>query len=213
MANELEFRLIIKERTCETLKEFNSLIDGAKAELINIPSYLTYIIDNGNDPKHSNKALLLRFNSGEPQVFYNSMDTFSKNNSPTELATSSDNGLFSSYDYVLLRNLDTYLNITDTTNTLAKHDKLLNELFTKNEEESTYKKDVYNINENAVSNFKLASKNMEDQQTKINDITTFLGEGTDEGMGKYTTLSEYIKSAVNDSINNILNQYINHIHN
>lgn len=210
---EVQFCLKLGNKTCENKAAFNDFIEEQMVSLVNVPDYICYVIDNEDDPDYSHKALIIRNNGNEPNVFFNSMDTFLKSRSAMdkesekELANASDHGLMSNYDYTLLRNLDAVFNIEDATNKIEENSNIINEIFEESKKSKVNNK-VYHIKEGKVDNFDEINEKVKANSDTIEDISTFI-QGIQT---KYATLEDYITDKIKNSAKDILDGYINHVH-
>lgn len=210
----IQFWLKIGEKTCESKEEFNEFIDEKMIELNSQSDYICFIIDNGDDPDNSHKALLIRNNNNEPTIFFNSMDTFLKSKAgindgiDRELATKSDHGLMSNFDYTLLRNLDSIFNIGESTSKIEENSNILNDIFEIIDKSKPNNK-IYHIKEGKIDNFDKINENITEIAGDIKELSNFIGNSLQQN---YTTLEEYINEKITNSVKNIIDGYINHTH-
>jgi hypothetical protein len=210
---ELEFR-IITDNTSDTTKtpeDFNDYLEDTIQTLeLNSDNYVAYVVDNMNDTSSANRALLLRYNGGDTQIFYNSTDNYLKSRSKSDLSTASDNGLMSSHDYALLRNLDENLNIEDTSALVENNNEILTDIIEVDEDKTvTNTNKIYKFKENKISTIDDINERLDTDEENIENIMDFLDEDL---VSSYANLKEYIDSLIASSVDTIISDYINHTH-
>lgn len=163
-------------------------------------NYLAYVLSN--DGKKS--ALLLSYGGGDAITFYNSEDAYKISTRKEQLANASNDGLMSSENYITLKNLNEKLNINEVSSLLDKTNALLDEII---QSDPTNDK-KYILNLDLITNLKDISDRLSNVEDKMEKVINYL----DLDSASNESLSEYISQQIQNSLDSLLNNYINHTH-
>lgn len=203
MATEIDDSIHFKIITISEEKDFNEALEEKKLSLnsgTGNDNYLAYVISSDG----KNTALLLSYGGGEAITFYNSTDTYKLSTSKNQLANASDDGLMSSENYITLKNLNEKLNINEVSSLLDKTDALLNELIITDPNN----KDKYILNLDLITNIKDISDRLTVLEGKMEKVINYL----ELDSASNESLREYINQQIQNSLDGLLNSYINHTH-
>ena len=211
----INFKIITGENNeTMTIDEFESFLDDQKETLdLQEGNYLAYVVDNmyaeGNE---ANKAILLKLNDGETQVFYNSADTYIKSMSKRDHVSDSDYGIMSPKDYTTLYNLDQNLNTEEAVSILNNVNDVVNDIVEVDEDKTvTNTNKIYKFKDGKISTIDDILSKLDEINENLTDIQAFLS-GNDNMFSEYTDLASYIQETIQSQIGNIINSYINHTH-
>lgn len=212
---EINFKVITDNSTdkTKTKEEFEEFLEDQIQSLeLQFENYIAFVIDNINDTESANRAILLRLNSGDTQIFYNSTDTYLKSKSKLEEATDSDYGVMSPHDHAVLYNLDQNMNTDEANSILNQNNEVLKDIIEIDDEKTiTNTNKIYKFKDGKISTIEDIKNQLEDQNESLSNIEDFLNADSDM-MSNYTNLQEYIDRIISDSVSNIIDGYINHTH-
>ena len=198
----------------KTKEEFQEFLEDTIMKLeLQYDDYVAFVVDNINDTEGANRAILLRLNGGDTQVFFNSSDTFlmSRAVSANEEVTSDNYGLMSPINLAKLLNLDDNLNIEKTNSTVASNNEILSDIIEVDEEKTVNNKNkIYKFKEGKISTIDDINDQLEAHSESIEAISDFLQlENTNS---QYLNIQEYIETLVDAKVDKIVSDYINHTH-
>lgn len=213
---QLEFRIITDETSdkTKTPEEFQDFLDEKITNLeLASDSFIAYVIDNMNDTESANRAILLRYNGGETQIFYNSIDVFLKSRSKSDLATASDNGLMSSHDHALLKNLDANLNTDEATSIITSTNEIIKDIIEVDKDATVSDKNkIYKFKDKKISTIDKINNKLSELEELLNEIWNFINPENNELMYTHSSIQDYINELIKNSEQSIVNDYINHTH-
>jgi len=213
---QISFQIVTDNGTdkTKTKEEFLEFLDESIMKLeLQYESYIAFVVDNINDTEGSNRAILLRLNGGDTQIFFNSSDTFlmSRAVSAKEEVTSDNYGLMSPVNLAKLLNLDDNLNIEKTNATVASNNEILTDIVEVDEEKTVSNTNkIYKFKEGKISTIEDIKDQLEDQAETIENISDFLNSGN--VLTQYSDIQDYIETLVESKVDKIVNEYINHTH-
>ena len=211
----INFKIITGENNeTMTIDEFEDFLGDQKETLdLQEGNYLAYVIDNmyaeGNE---ANKAILLKLNDAETQVFYNSTDTYIKSKSKRDHVSDSDYGVMSPKDYTTLYNLDQNLNTDEATSIINNLNDVVNDIVEVDDDKTvTNTNKIYKFKDGKVSTIDDILSKLDEVNENLTDIQAFL-LGNSNIFSEYTDLASYIQETIQNQIGSITNSYINHTH-
>lgn len=212
----IQFKIITDNSTdkTKTKEEFNEFLEDQIEKLeFDYDNYVAFVVDNINDTKMANKAILLRLNGGDTQVFYNSVDTYLISKSKTEAVTKSDYGLMTNDLYLMLKSIDSNLNLEKTESIITENNKIINDVIEVDDDKTVSNSNViYKFKDKKISTIDDIYEIINSQSDSISNIEDFLNSNSNM-MSNYTNLDEYIESIVKTKVDSIINRYLNHTHN
>jgi len=210
---------IITDSTATRTKTAEEFKEYLEDQIISLESqyenYIAFVVDNNNDAEGANRAILLRIQGGETQVFFNSSDTFLRSRavSADEKVSNSDYGLMDPVDYLVLMNLNKNLNVNETSSIVKQNNTILNNIIELDEEKTTnVNNPIYKFKDKKISTIDNIDSELESIHEDIDNINSFINGNNDELVSNYVSLKEYIDAIVKESANDIINGYINHTH-
>lgn len=155
-------------------------------------------------------AIAVRYEGGDIVTVYNSEDCYKISTRNEQEAKEGVTGLFSSYDFALLNNLNKNLNIEETTSIVNENSTILNDIISLADEKENpdNTKTLYNLNADKIINFKNMINDMDTMKNEIENINNYL----DLGNNANSTLKEYISQQIEENLSNVIEGYINHTH-
>jgi len=204
--NEIHFD--IKKITIEHGSSFTEKVKYETTSEVNANTYPTFIIFMYDD-SYEKFAISLRYRSGDAMIFYNSDNHYKISTNEDQKATNSFTGLFTENMFAILDNLNKKIDIDSTTSEISKNSKIIESILYEDTENEDIIGTHYNLNESVISNFGNVLNDIKKLKNEINNINDFLlFDNKDQPL----TLNEYIETEISNSIKNILNAYINHLH-